>query len=203
MSASEQRCVGWSHATFGSALAVVHTRAAAAIVCGSGSSSSSSSSSSSGGGGGVCVGLRGHTVWRHVVLHATAPVTALCAEVGQQQQQQQQQQRGHSHIMQGLPPPFAFAAASLCDVHLCDEVTCHMSRVTHHMSHVTCHMSHVTCHMSHVTCHMSRVTCHVSFATLSTPLILLTGTPSSSAHDRHHHNPLPLLLQPHTARRCA
>ena len=75
VSASEQRCVGWSQATFGSPLAVVHTRAAAAVVCGSGN-----------GSGGVCVGLRGHTVWRHVVLHATAPVTALCSEVGEQEQ---------------------------------------------------------------------------------------------------------------------
>ena len=121
----------------------------------------------------MCVGLRGHTVWRHVVLHATAPVTALCAEVGQQQQQQP----GHSHIMQGLPPPFAFAAASLCDVHLCDEVMCHMSLVN---------------------CHMPRVILEIVHS-----LILLTGTPSSSAHERHHHNSLSLLLQRSTARRCA
>jgi hypothetical protein len=74
VSASEQRCLGWSHASFGSPLAVVHTKAAAAVVCGSGSGSAGPS-------GGVCVGLRGHTVWRNVILHATAPVTAICSEV--------------------------------------------------------------------------------------------------------------------------
>jgi hypothetical protein len=74
VSASEQRCLGWSHASFGSPLAVVHTKAAAAVVCGSGSGSA-------GPGGGVCVGLRGHTVWRNVILHATAPATAICSEV--------------------------------------------------------------------------------------------------------------------------
>ena len=103
MCASEQRCVGWSHATFGSPLAVVHTLAAAAIVCGS---------------GGVCVGLRGHTVWRHVSVHATAPVTALCSEV----REKWQQHACDSRVLQGLSAPFAFAAASFCDVHLCDEV---------------------------------------------------------------------------------
>lgn len=76
VSASEQRCLGWSHASFGSPLAVVHTKAAAAVVCGSGSGSGSAGPS-----GGVCVGLRGHTVWRNVILHATAPVTAICSEV--------------------------------------------------------------------------------------------------------------------------
>jgi hypothetical protein len=74
VSASEQRCLGWSHASFGSPLAVVHTKAGAAVVCGSGNGSAGAS-------GGVCVGLRGHTVWRNVVLHATAPVTAICSEV--------------------------------------------------------------------------------------------------------------------------
>ncbi len=117
VSAAEQRCVGWNNATFGSPLVVVHTQAAAAIVCGSGGASDGGTSV--GACGGVCVGLRGHTVWRHVVLHAAAPATALCSEVRQQFQQYVR----HSCVTQGLSAPFAFAAATLCDVHLCDEVT--------------------------------------------------------------------------------
>jgi hypothetical protein len=66
VSASEQRCVGWNHSAFGSPLSAVHTRAATSVVSSS---------------GGVCVGFRGHTVWRSTVLHASAPVTALCSEV--------------------------------------------------------------------------------------------------------------------------
>ena len=115
--------MGWSHSTFGSPLAVVHTRAAAAVVCSS---------------GGACVGLRGHTVWRHVVLHATAPVTAICSEVCEYVQGKAVTALD-SCIFKGLSAPFAFAAASLCDVHVCDEV---MAEITPAMSRASSRASH-------------------------------------------------------------